>query len=80
MNAESRYKHKQKGLCIYCPQPSVPGHSRCIYHLNYSMERSKYWRKVHKDRGQCPMCGNKLHPEMDDNHISCINCRESLHM
>ncbi len=34
--------HAEAGLCTECPQPAVPGRTRCARHLRYSRER--HWR------------------------------------
>ena len=88
-----RVKHREAGLCLFCAEPAAPGRLRCPYHLAKDYvstrtyrknhpeniyERNKRWRAKFKIEGRCQKCGLHLHPEMDGECVTCLNCREGL--
>ncbi len=74
------YKHRQrdKGLCTDCSESVIFPASRCEKHKKSMLLRSARNRKKRRDNNQCPECGAKLHPEMDQDMTYCITCRERI--
>lgn len=66
-------RHREQGLCLYCPQPAAPDRSLCEQHLIKARERSKAKRK----RGICSSCSEKVSP----GHRKCESClkKKSVH-
>ena len=71
-------------MCIKarCPRPALPMRRRCGKHLeaerNYARRRMVKLRVKRKSEGYCTNCGLKLHPDMDKERVTCLNCRENL--
>jgi len=91
-SAEYRKRHKALGLCMDCPNPAIPGMTRCAS-CNYSnLRRNAKYRRQHpgrqrakkakeyrerKDAGRCPKCGRIL-TDYDEGNIQCSVC--TLHL
>ena len=92
-NAEYKRKHREQGLCIDCSRIACPGTIRCLEHLYvraaiqqdyYRRHRQLLCNNSKKDRqqrkkfGLCIKCGNERDEDIDNNLVSCQNCREGL--
>lgn len=89
-----QHRHRDKGLCVVCQRPAIPGRVRCAFHLREQAElyRSRYRRDHKKERerldalreryaeeGRCIKCGAPM-VEEDEGHSTCMNCRQEIHV
>ena len=85
-----KIRHNKQGLCIDCPQKTMPGRLRCpeclyrdsvLSKKNYQKNKAAIQKKNRerkqflKDAGLCPDCGNERE---DPDKIGCQNCRERI--
>lgn len=68
--------HLGKGLCVRCNQPRHNNRCLCLRHLEKEKERRKRQFIKRRTNNQCTSCGNPLDEDMDNNNLTCLNCRE----
>lgn len=81
MTKQQRYslKHKEQGLCLDCPRKVAIGSVRCEKHKKNCNNNNQKNKKKRIEEGRCRSCGSPKMEGIDDNHISCINCRQHLY-
>jgi len=91
---EDRKQNKRKlGLCYYCGEPAIDGHTACQkHHESHYRAHRKYVennreklrlyyagrKQQRKKEGRCVDCGKPLDDELDGGHVVCLNCRIKL--
>ncbi len=75
-------KKEATGKCAKCSDWALPGKTLCTKHAELKREYNQKVRKARmqrmKDEGRCTRCTEKLHPQMDEGKLTCLNCREKL--
>ena len=71
-------RHFALGLCADCPLPAQKPHSRCAKHHREANERSREHGAMKKENGCCTRCYRTLHPQMDADRSTCMECRETM--
>ena len=75
MNAAGKRRHIESGLCRECSRPATVGHC-CDIHAENNRRRMLRVRQRQREQGLCLKCAAVLHPEMDEDYVDCIFCRE----
>lgn len=77
---EQYWDHRKQGLCVICHNLALHGRTRCPIHI-HSQSVCSHRIKIKREGGdRCIGCGNPLHPEMDEGHKKCYQCRTWKHM
>ena len=90
MTKETKQNKRKLGLCYYCSEPAIDGHTACQkhheshywasrkYQQNNREKLRLYWarrKQQRKKEGRCVDCGRLLDGELDGGHVTCLNCR-----
>lgn len=84
-----KQRHRDLGLCLYCPRLVYRGRSACLKHLRINAIRdaryhrentvkvsikNRRFRALYKATGRCRECSALLDPDADDGNVTCSNC------
>ena len=72
--AAYKLRHKQRGLCVTCAQPAVPGFIQCEVHRQKDRARRARLSVARRAHDCCPLCGNALTPVGDTGLATCSDC------
>jgi uncharacterized OB-fold protein len=64
--------HRLRGLCLFCNNKALPGHSLCEKHLLSHNESNRKMKENYVLEGKCPKCGGPL---LEDENRYCMVCQ-----
>lgn len=67
-DARRRAEHQERGLCVQCDNPAVPGRVKCVA----CRDKGRLWAQTRRDARLCMSCGTPL--DEDDSGRACKLC------